>query len=99
LAAEGRGIAVQPVHDLTLSTVAAPALLLAGDAGTILRPHTASGAVKALQDALLLEELFTSGFSLAESLQRYSAVRTNAGNQLVGLGQAIGRDQAEHAPD
>lgn len=98
LVADEQEMAVQPVRDLTLATTAAYPLLLAGDAGTITRPHTASGAVKALEDALLLEDLLTSGLPLTEALRSYGTLRANAGNLLVEVGRAIGRDQVESTP-
>lgn len=47
--------ALHPVADFVVPRAAEPPFLLAGDAASVTRPHTASGAVKALQDALCLE--------------------------------------------
>ncbi|SEG99759.1 2-polyprenyl-6-methoxyphenol hydroxylase [Nonomuraea solani] len=92
-------IAVHPVHDLKIPLVADAPFLLAGDASTITRPHTASGAVKALQDALCLERALSSSHRPAQALTRYQQERCAEGNRLVDLGRAIGREQVEHTPD
>ncbi|MGC7101091.1 FAD-dependent monooxygenase [Amycolatopsis lurida] len=92
-------IATQPVHDLTMTRVATPPFLLAGDAATITRPHTASGAVKALQDALALADALRKAPSLHAAVREYDRVRTEAGNFLVGLGRDLGRAQVENTPD
>lgn len=49
---DAKFLSVQPIYDEAISTYVSGRVLLIGDAGTITRPHTASGATKALQDAL-----------------------------------------------
>ncbi|MFE0058962.1 FAD-dependent monooxygenase, partial [Streptomyces sp. NPDC059003] len=46
---------LQPMYDFTAPHYARDRVLLAGDAATVARPHTGAGAVKALQDATVLE--------------------------------------------
>ncbi|MFD6281270.1 FAD-dependent monooxygenase [Streptomyces sp. NPDC060209] len=99
LATGADAVTVQPVHDLSLPRVARAPFLLAGDASTITRPHTASGAVKALQDALLLEQVLRSSPSLSAALAAYDEDRRAVGNQLVSLGRALGQAQVEDTPD
>ena len=71
---------------------------MVGDAGTVSRPHTGSGATKALQDALCLERLGREHDTWADLLAAYDAERTAAGVALVELGRRIGRDQIERTP-
>lgn len=92
-------LAVQPVVDLTLPTSVSAPFLLTGDANTITRPHTGSGAVKALQDGLSLEQALSSATSVDEAVTKYNAERNVGGNQIVELGRRIGRDQVERTPD
>jgi 2-polyprenyl-6-methoxyphenol hydroxylase-like FAD-dependent oxidoreductase len=99
LATDPSAMAVHPVHDLPLPRVARAPFLLAGDAGTITRPHTASGAGKALQDALQLERALREAPSPADAVAAYDAQRTEQGNQLVSIGRALGRAQVEDTPD
>ncbi|MGW8889038.1 FAD-dependent monooxygenase [Streptomyces sp. NPDC055749] len=87
-----------PVTDFQVPRSANPPFLLAGDAASITRPHTASGAVKALQDALCLEQALRASSSTDEALRRYADERTAAGARLVELGRRLGRAQVEETP-
>ncbi|MGH8876699.1 MAG: FAD-dependent monooxygenase, partial [Stackebrandtia sp.] len=64
----------------------------------ITRPHTASGATKALQDARCLEAVLRSNSSLDAAVREYNQRRYDAGNQLVELGRRMGRDQVLETP-
>ncbi|MFE2291511.1 FAD-dependent monooxygenase [Streptomyces sp. NPDC059452] len=94
-----RTTACHPVADVQVPRAARAPLLLAGDAAGVTRPHTASGAVKALQDALCLERVLREGPVVAEALERYADERTAAGAHLVELGRRLGRAQVEETPD
>lgn len=63
------------------------------------RPHTATGAVKALQDALCLERVLREGPDVSAALERYADERTAAGAHLVELGRRMGRAMVEETPD
>lgn len=91
--------ALHPVADFVVPRAAEPPFLLAGDAASVTRPHTASGAVKALQDALCLERSLRASASVAEALHRYADERSAEGARLVGLGRRLGRAFVENAPD
>ncbi|MGV9522232.1 FAD-dependent monooxygenase [Streptomyces griseus] len=96
----GRRAAVcHPVADVQAPRVARSPLLLAGDAAGVTRPHTATGAVKALQDALCLERVLREGPDLAAALERYADERTAAGAHFVELGRRMGRALVEETPD
>jgi 2-polyprenyl-6-methoxyphenol hydroxylase-like FAD-dependent oxidoreductase len=91
-------LAVQPVIDLPLPRYQLAPFVVAGDAAAITRPHTASGAVKALQDARCLEAVFREAGGVPAALRRYDELRREAGNRLVALGRRIGRDQVQDTP-
>ena len=74
-------------------------VMLIGDAGTVTRPHTGSGATKALQDARCLARLGQEHDEWHALLAAYDAERTAAGVSLVRLGRRLGRDLVEHTPD
>ncbi len=92
-------ISLQPIYDEPLSSYVDGRLLLIGDAGTVTRPHTGSGATKALQDALTLERVATSAADWETMAAAYNEERVAAGNSLVELGRRLGRAQVEATPD
>jgi hypothetical protein len=72
---------------------------LVGDAATVTRPHTGSGATKALQDALALERACQDHAAWDAVLAAYNSERCAAGNELVELGRRLGYGQVERTPD
>lgn len=89
---------VHPVLDIRTSTYTAPRIALLGDAATLARPHTGSGAVKAVQDALALGRLRREHDNWATVLAEYDAARRPAGTALVDLGRRIGEAQVTNTP-
>ncbi|MEV6981621.1 hypothetical protein AB0M95_10245 [Sphaerisporangium sp. NPDC051017] len=92
------GMAVQPIFDVTTPTYVSGRVMLMGDAGTVARPHTGAGAVKALRDALALERIAGEHGTWASALAAYDAERCQEGNATVELGRRIGRAQVEDTP-
>ena len=91
-------LSIQPIYDETVPAYHSGRIALIGDAGTVTRPHTGSGATKALQEALLLEELTQELDDWGSILDRYDSERTAAGNSIVELGRRIGAAQVENTP-
>ena len=91
-------ISIQPIYDETTPGYVSGRVVLIGDAGTVTRPHTGSGATKALQEAMLLEDLYSDHGDWDAVLTAYDAARTEAGNSIVELGRRIGSAQVEHTP-
>ncbi|MFB6891649.1 monooxygenase [Kitasatospora sp. NPDC056327] len=92
-------ILLQPIHDLETPRRTAGRLLLAGDAATLVRPHTTSGAAKALQDACAFEDAWRAADDWADLLPGYDRERGEAGRALVDLSRRLGRAQVSEAPD
>jgi 2-polyprenyl-6-methoxyphenol hydroxylase-like FAD-dependent oxidoreductase len=92
-------MSVQPVYDTTADRYALDSLALAGDAGAVARPHTASGATTALQDALTLERCSQQFGSWEEALTRYDRERCAAGNAQTELGRRLGTALVLRTPD
>jgi len=92
-------ISVQPIFDVTAPRYVSGRLALAGDAGATARPHTGSGAVKALEDALALESGCRAATEWAPILAGYDRARAAAGNALTALGSSLGRALVENTPD
>jgi 2-polyprenyl-6-methoxyphenol hydroxylase-like FAD-dependent oxidoreductase len=95
----GEVLSIQPIYDEEVETYVSGRVALIGDAATVTRPHTASGATKALQDALSLERAMLAHQSWEGSLAAYDAERCRAGRELVELGRRIGRAQVEETPE
>jgi 2-polyprenyl-6-methoxyphenol hydroxylase-like FAD-dependent oxidoreductase len=91
-------VSIQPIYDLTIDRYVNDRIVLLGDAGTLSRPHTGSGATKAMQDARLLETLGGEHLTWGPLLAAYDTDRTATGNSLVEVGRRIGRDQVEQTP-
>lgn len=92
-------ISVQPIYDLITPAYASGRLALIGDAGSVKRPHTASGATTALQDALELERCCQTSRSWEDVLDSYDRKRRTAGNAQTELGRRLGRAFVTHTPD
>ncbi|MFE5856791.1 FAD-dependent monooxygenase [Streptomyces sp. NPDC056500] len=91
---------VQPMYDFTATPGVRGGLALLGDAATVARPHTGAGAVKALQDASLLETaLRGADGDLSSAMGRYDAARSAAGSSMVELGRQLGRALVEATPE
>lgn len=90
---------IQPIYDLQVPRLAVGRLLLAGDAATVVRPHTGGGSVKALQDATALEAACRAGDGWPEIAAAYDEDRTAVGAAMVALGRRLGRAQVEQTPD
>lgn len=91
-------LSIQPIYDEMVDRYTAGRLALIGDAATLTRPHTGSGATKAIQDALLIEELGATHHNWASLLDAYDTDRSAEGARLVDVGRRIGCDQVERTP-
>lgn len=92
-------VSIQPIYDELVDSYVDGRVMLIGDAGAVTRPHTGSGATKALQDALCLERLGAEHSTWGDLLAVYDDERTSASDAVAELGRRIGRDQVEHTPD
>jgi 2-polyprenyl-6-methoxyphenol hydroxylase-like FAD-dependent oxidoreductase len=89
---------IQAVFDLAIPHYHRGRLCLIGDASTLCRPHAASGAVKALTNALTLAEALTKPGTLEDALRAWDATQSAEGRRLVTLGQVIGRAFVQDVP-
>jgi len=74
-------------------------ICLIGDASTLARPHTGAGSVKAMTDALALSKALVTQPSVETALRVWDDEQCAAGNELVSLGQALGKALVTHVPD
>lgn len=91
-------VSLQPIYDELVDSYTRGRVMLIGDAATLSRPHTGSGATKAMQDARLLETLGADHTTWDTLLAAYDADRSETGRILVELGRRIGHDQVEQTP-
>ncbi|MEV0526159.1 FAD-dependent monooxygenase [Streptomyces sp. NPDC050439] len=89
---------LQPMYDYTAPRYTKGRVLLTGDAATVARPHTGAGAVKALQDATVLESAFATATTWADALDTYDTDRSVAGAAMVDLGRRLGHALVEETP-
>ena len=92
-------VSIQPIYDELVDSYVHGRVALIGDAGTVTRPHTGSGATKALQDALCLARLGQEHHEWSDLLAAYDTERTAAGVSLVRLGRRMGRALVEQTPE
>ncbi|WAM00460.1 FAD-dependent monooxygenase [Streptomyces sp. Je 1-369] len=90
---------LQPMYDFTAPRCTADRVLLVGDAAAVARPHTGAGAVKALQDATVLESALATADTWADALDTYDTDRTVSGHAMVDLGRRLGGALVQATPD
>ncbi|PFH48451.1 hypothetical protein AMATHDRAFT_49519 [Amanita thiersii Skay4041] len=93
-----------PLLDIQpLSTYAQGRVVLLGDAAHAMRPHLASGAGQAIEDAYIagyvLAQAAQHGFPLEEATKIYSDVRQPVGNKFLSASRAQGFLYDLNSPD
>jgi 2-polyprenyl-6-methoxyphenol hydroxylase-like FAD-dependent oxidoreductase len=74
-------------------------VILAGDAAALCRPHSASGAVKAMQEAVAFEAAGSSHKAWPEVLAALEAECRPAGTEAVEISRLLGNGLVEHKSD
>lgn len=82
---------IQAVHEMFIPSYVVNNMCLIGDAGILLRPHTAVGATKAIQDALALGEQLGTNTDINSALKTWNENRYQFGKKQFELGQALGK--------
>lgn len=91
---------IQAVYDVVAPSYAVNNICLLGDAAALLRPHVASGATKALQDAIALSEYIEhNNDDFIVALEEWDKTQRQATQQLFQLGRRIGDLFVLKAPD
>jgi 2-polyprenyl-6-methoxyphenol hydroxylase-like FAD-dependent oxidoreductase len=95
-----RSTSVYAIQDREIPAYRKGRIAVAGDAGALARPHSASGALKAMTDALALSDAIAAEPSdLDAALARYSDSQTRSGNHLVRFGRQLGEALVTAIPD
>jgi 2-polyprenyl-6-methoxyphenol hydroxylase-like FAD-dependent oxidoreductase len=92
-------IFIQPIYDLTIPNYAAGRVAFVGDSGTVLRPHTSSGATKALEDSIAFERACRGHDAWDRALSAYDDDRRSIGAWMMDIGRRLGHHQVERTPD
>ena len=95
-----RHTAVYAIQDREVPAYRKGRIAVAGDAGALARPHSASGALKAMTDAIALSDALAGEPSdLDAALEHYSRSQTQSGNHLVRFGRQLGEALVTSIPD
>src|SRR5262249_25759212 len=89
---------VQAVFDMRVPRYRQGRICLVGDASTVCRPHAASGATKALTNALALNAMLTAGGSVDDALDAWDTAQRAEGERLVTMGQVMGKAFVQEPP-
>lgn len=94
---------VQVIYDGVLPKHVLGRCIFLGDAAAVLRPHTASGALKAIQGAISLSEVFSKypddKKGLAVALNGWGQAQGDGALKQSTLAQTFGRALVTDAPD
>jgi 2-polyprenyl-6-methoxyphenol hydroxylase-like FAD-dependent oxidoreductase len=90
---------VQPIYDHAVPNFVLGRVVLVGDAATLCRPHTASGAVKAMLEAVTFEAAGSANDTWPEVLAAFDTECCPAGKEVVEISRLLGRGLVEHPPD
>ena len=89
---------VQAIVDLDSETLVTSNIALIGDAAAVLRPHAASGAVKAIDNALSLAKALQSTSSISDDLKNWQQQELPKLRQQVALSKTLGEGLVTSAP-
>jgi 2-polyprenyl-6-methoxyphenol hydroxylase-like FAD-dependent oxidoreductase len=89
---------IQAVFDMRVPRYRQGRICLVGDASTVCRPHAASGAVKALTNALSLFDALGTHASTDDALEAWDTAQSAEGHRLVTLGQVMGKAFVQEPP-
>jgi 2,6-dihydroxypyridine 3-monooxygenase len=90
---------VQAIVDLDSKKLVTSNIALIGDAAAVLRPHTASGAVKAIENAISLTQAFqNTSPSNSDNLKNWQQQELPKLRQQVTLSKALGEGLVTSAP-
>ena len=92
-------LSVQPIYDHAAPRFVRDRICLAGDAAALCRPHSASGAVKAMQEAVALEAAGWAHKTWPEVLAALEADRLPAATEAVEISRLLGHGLVERTPN
>ena len=89
---------VQAIVDLDSKKLVTSNIALIGDAAAVLRPHAASGAVKAIDNALSFAQALQSTSSISDNLKDWQRKELPKLRQQVNLSKTLGEGLVSSSP-
>ena len=90
---------IQPIFDILPERLALGRTVLVGDACAVLRPHSASGISKAVQNVLALSQSVSQVDDLSGAIAQWEVGQLESLRQLSLLTQSLGAGMVTDAPD
>lgn len=92
---------VQTIFDFQLPAYAANNIIFAGDAAATLRPHSGSGVLKALMNAITFYTKLSenSAQDLSTMIAQWKILQTKANSDEIQKANMMGRALVTHSPD
>ena len=90
---------IQPIFDILPERLALGRTVLVGDACAVLRPHSASGISKAVQNVLALSQSVSQVDDLSGAIAKWAVGQLESLRQLSLLTQSLGAGMVTDAPD
>ena len=90
---------IQSILDVSIPHYRQGRIGLIGDAASVTRPHTGSGAVKAMEDAISSATALTTHDTVEDALHAWDVQQSAAGEKLVNLGRAMGTAMVKNRHD
>jgi len=81
---------IQPIYDLTTSTMAYGRVALLGDAAFTARPHLGVGITKAAEDSLCLANALDENLSIPDALKHFDNERQSKNRRWVNQSRELG---------
>jgi 2-polyprenyl-6-methoxyphenol hydroxylase-like FAD-dependent oxidoreductase len=90
---------VQVISDMEVPKMYEGRLAILGDAAFVIRPHTASGTLKAYEDGISLAGMISKGGNLSHTLAQWNERQLKFGRRLMDYGKMLGEQSGlGHAP-
>ncbi len=99
VALDTENLFVQPIVDILPERLARGRSVLVGDASAVLRPHSASGISKAVQNVLALSASIAASDDLDRAIRQWEREQLQSLAQLGRLSRSLGAGMVTDAPD
>ena len=90
---------IQAIYSVAPRSYARDRLCLAGDAGAVFPPFTASGVFKAMANATALADALADAAAVDDALRRWSQAQLQVAAQVMPIAEHIERTQVFDMPD
>ena len=99
LVQQSNNSAIHAIYSVAPRSYARDRLCLAGDAGAVLPPFTASGVLKAMANATSLADALAGTLAVDDALRRWSEAQLQVAAQVMPIAERIERSHVFDMPD